>query len=60
MLSYQDRRGEYSWSRPAHAKGQIWIGNPEGDIIGKADNEAWAEKICAALNAYDAAEVVDA
>jgi len=52
-LSYQDRRGEYHWTFPAHAEGQIWIANPEGDIIGKADNVAYAEKICAALQAYD-------
>ena len=54
-LSYQDRPGEYNWTYPAHAPGQIWISNPEGDIIGKADNAAYAEKICAALQAYDAA-----
>ena len=53
-LSYQDRPNEYHWTYPQHAPGEIWISNPEGDIIGKADNEACAEKICAALQAYDA------
>ena len=53
--SYQDRPHEYSWTYPPHASGEIWLANPEGDVIGKAANEPYAEKICAALQRYDAA-----
>jgi hypothetical protein len=56
-LSYQDRPDEYHWTYPPHAPGEIWLANPEGDIIGKAANEAYAEKISAALQAYDAASI---
>lgn len=56
-LSYQDRPNEYHWTYPSHAAGEIWLANPEGDIIGKAANEAYAEKICAALQAYDQAPI---
>ncbi len=51
-LSYQDHPGEYHWTYEGRLR-EIWISNPEGDIIGKATNEAYAELICGALRFYE-------
>lgn len=50
--TYKEAKNQYNWHYPHKIRSEIWIANPEGDIIGKATDERHAEEMCAALNAF--------